>query len=115
MHAMMVLRRKIMPIAVHYHPISLTRAAFEDILKRLEAKGLVRPQGRMLHVCYGPEDNLEVFDIWSSQQEFDAFGATLMPIIEEAGLQLEKLDVREVFSLSNENGQIEFLREPTTV
>jgi hypothetical protein len=27
-----------------------------------------------------------VFDIWESQQDFDQFGATLMPIIQQVGV-----------------------------
>jgi hypothetical protein len=31
---------------------------------------------------------INVFDIWESQEQFDAFGATLMPILTELGVEL---------------------------
>jgi len=32
-------------------------------------------------VCFGHGDHLMVFDVWDSIEEFDAFTATLMPIL----------------------------------
>jgi hypothetical protein len=41
---------------------------------------------RSVHVCFGEGDNLQVFDVWDSQEAFDEFGATLMPILEAHGV-----------------------------
>jgi hypothetical protein len=32
---------------------------------------------------------IQVFDIWDSQQDFDAFGPTLMPILAGLGVELK--------------------------
>ena len=50
------------------------------------AAGAGTPPGRLHHICFGSGDKLQVFDIWESQQAFDAFGETLMPILDEVGL-----------------------------
>jgi hypothetical protein len=37
-----------------------------------------------------------VFDVWDSQAEFDAFGATLMPILQEIGVDPGQPDVMPI-------------------
>jgi len=54
-------------------------------LARSEA-GARTPAARSVHVCFGEGDNLQIFDVWESQEEFDKFGETLMPILAERGI-----------------------------
>jgi hypothetical protein len=35
---------------------------------------------------FGPKDKLMVFDVWTSQAAFDKFGKTLIPILQQLGL-----------------------------
>ena len=44
-----------------------------------------RPAGQY-HACFGDPGKLAVFDVWDSQQSFDTFGETLMPIMKEIGI-----------------------------
>ena len=39
--------------------------------------------GRSIHVALESNGEIQVFDVWDSQEEFDAFGATLVPILAE--------------------------------
>ena len=41
-----------------------------------------------LHVCFGPEGDRRVSEIWSSREQFEAFGERLMPAIQAAGLEV---------------------------
>jgi hypothetical protein len=41
-----------------------------------------------LHSVFGDEGKLQVFDIWESQEAFDAFLGVLQPVMEELGIQL---------------------------
>jgi hypothetical protein len=75
-----------MTIGIYFRPASMSADQYDDIIKRLEAAGSGTPAGRLHHVCFGADDSLQVFDIWESQQAFDNFGATLMPILQEVGV-----------------------------
>jgi hypothetical protein len=75
-----------MTIGIYIRPASMSADQYDDIIRRLEAAGSGTPAGRLYHVCFGGRDSLQVFDVWESQQAFDDFGATLMPILQELGV-----------------------------
>jgi len=75
-----------MAIAVYFHPKGMTLEQFEETHRRLADAGLADPNGRLHHSCFGEEGNLMVYDIWDSPDAFQAFGATLMPILAETGV-----------------------------
>jgi hypothetical protein len=75
-----------MAIGIYVNPASMTAAQYDEIIGRLDAAGAGKPAGRLYHACFGSGDKLQVFDIWESQQAFDKFGETLMPILQEMGL-----------------------------
>jgi hypothetical protein len=75
-----------MAIGVYFNPPSMNAQQYGESLQRLEAASAGSPRGRQYHVCFGKDGNLQVFDIWESQETFDAFGQTLMPILNEIGL-----------------------------
>ena len=47
-----------------------------------------RPR-RSLHVALESNGEVQVFDIWESQADFDAFGTTLVPILTGLGVKLQ--------------------------
>ena len=59
---------------------------YDSAIKKLEAAGAGSPKGRTLHVALESDGEIQVFDIWESQKDFDAFGETLLPILAEAGI-----------------------------
>jgi len=75
-----------MATAIYFHPESMSAAQYDDIIKRLEGAGQGTPKGRSYHSAFGPSDHLMVLDVWDSQEEVDAFGQTLMPILAEVGV-----------------------------
>ena len=75
-----------MALAIYFSPKSMTTAKYDDVIRRLDAAGAGKPPGRTYHYCFGPSDNLQVFDVWDSQETFEAFGAVLMPILAEVGV-----------------------------
>ena len=55
--------------------------------ERLRAAGA--PEEAMkLHSCFGEDGQLQVFDIWESQEAFDEFVTFLGPVMEELGIEL---------------------------
>jgi hypothetical protein len=75
-----------MAIAVYFNPENMSAALYDDVIKRLDAAGVGKPAGRLHHSSFGPDDKLMVYDVWESQETFDAFGAKLMPILADLGV-----------------------------
>jgi hypothetical protein len=88
-----------MAISIYVNPASLTAAQYDDIGGRLDAAGAGKPAGRLYHACFGSGDKLQVFEIWESQQASDKFRETLMPILQEVGLDPGQLMVEPVHNL----------------
>ena len=40
-----------------------------------------------------------MFDVWDSQENFDAFGETLVPILGELGVELPTPQIAEVYNI----------------
>jgi hypothetical protein len=60
---------------------------YEDVLRRLTEIGLKVPDGQMYHICYGDKQSLQVINVFESRAKLDAFGAKLMPILQEMNIQ----------------------------
>ncbi len=75
-----------MAIGVYFANQSLSAQRYGEVVKQLEAAGAGSPKGRRYHAAFGDPDDLQVFDVWDSQAEFDAFGAILMPILTKNGV-----------------------------
>ena len=88
-----------MAISVYINPVSATAAQYDEIIRRLDAAGAGKPAGRLYHACFGTGDKLQVFDIWESQQAFDKFGETMVPIVQEVGIDLGQPMVEPVHNL----------------
>jgi hypothetical protein len=73
-----------MALGFYFSPNGFTQDTYDEALKQLEAAGAGAPEGRSYHVALETNGEIQVFDIWESQAAFDAFGATLVPIM--AGL-----------------------------
>ena len=74
-----------MPLGLYFSPSSFTKARYDDTIKRLEAAGAGAPAGRLYHCALEADGLILVFDVWESQESFEAFGATLVPIMTELG------------------------------
>jgi len=74
-----------MALGFYFTPSSFTAAAYDEALTRLEAAGAGAPAGRLCHVALETDGQIQVFDVWDSQESFDAFGETLVPIMTALG------------------------------
>lgn len=75
-----------MSMLVSFSPQSLTREQYDEVQRRLDAAGQWPPDGIEHHVCFGDDGNLKVSEIWSSHEQFEAFGQHLMPILGDVGI-----------------------------
>ena len=75
-----------MAIGMYFGEGDFPADTYDEAIGRLEAAGAAAPQGRSYHVALEVDGKIKVFDVWDSQEAFDAFGATLMPILTELGV-----------------------------
>jgi len=75
-----------MALGIYFAPDSMSSEQYDQTIGRLEAAGQGAPAGRLYHVAFEGGTGLHVFDVWDSQESFDAFGQTLMPILGELGI-----------------------------
>jgi hypothetical protein len=77
-----------MSIVARFTPNGLTRAQYDESIRRLEAAGVIPAAGMSYHICYGTEGNLRVSEVWDSKEQFEAFGEKLMPILADVGIDV---------------------------
>ena len=74
-------------IVVRFNPTNLTREKYDESIRLLEEAGAWPPDGLDYHVFFGPEGNMRVSEIWDSQEQLEAFGQVLMPMLAEQGME----------------------------
>ena len=88
-----------MSILVRFSPPSMTAEQYDSILARLTEEGIQPAPGLELEVCYGAGDQMKVSLLFDSQEELDAFGERLAPILEEMKLDPGEPEVLEVHNI----------------
>ena len=88
-----------MAVALLFTPSSMDARRYDEVIRRLEQAGAGAPPGRFYHACYGTGDRLRVFDVWDSRDSFDKFGRTLMPILQQVGIDPGQPEVVEVHNI----------------
>lgn len=76
-----------MSIVVRFHPTNVTEESYAESLRRLEEAGEWPPEGMQLHVLFGSDGDLKVSEIWDSEEQLQAFGERLMPILSDIGIE----------------------------
>ena len=76
-----------MSIVVRFTPAGLTAEQYGEAVRKLEDQGAFPPEGLDYHVCFGPDGDLRVSEIWDSPEQFQAFGERLLPILAAAGIE----------------------------
>jgi hypothetical protein len=75
-----------MSILVRFAPASMTAEQYEAVGNQLQESW--PPEGLELHVCFGSGDQLKVSEVWESREKLDAFQVTLLPILEQNGIDV---------------------------
>ena len=76
-----------MAVGIYIAQEGFTTEIYDSTLKEIAAAAPA-PKGRSLHVALETDGTIQVFDIWDSLADFEAFGETLLPILAKAGLEL---------------------------
>jgi len=88
-----------MALGIYFVHEGFTRDKYESAIKQLDAAGAGAPKGRTFHVALESNGGVQVFDIWESQEDFDAFGTTLVPILTSLGVELKDPMVAHVLNV----------------
>ena len=88
-----------MALSFYFVHGGFTPAKYASVIKQLVDAGAGAPKGRTLHVALESNGEIQVFDIWESQKDFEAFGETLLPILAEAGVSLNEPMVAPVHNI----------------
>jgi hypothetical protein len=86
-------------LGIYFVHEGFTPEKYGSAIKQLEAAGAGKPKGRTYHCALESNGAIQVFDIWESQEDFDAFGATLVPILTELGVSLAEPMVATVHNV----------------
>jgi hypothetical protein len=74
-------------IAVYIVTKNLTVEQHTKGRQRLRESGA--PENAMkVHSCFGEDGQLQVFDVWESEEAFDEFLKYLGPVMQELGIEL---------------------------
>jgi hypothetical protein len=88
-----------MALGFYFAPQSFSAEQYDEVIRRLEAAGAGAPPGRSYHCAFSAGGGLHVFDVWDSQEAFDEFGETLIPIMAELGTDPGEPQVSEVHNI----------------
>jgi len=77
-----------MSVVVRFPPSNVSKQQYDSVRDQLTGAGDWPPEGCQLHVCFGPEDDIRVSEVWESAEKVQAFGEKLRPRLEEAGIEL---------------------------
>jgi hypothetical protein len=88
-----------MALSFYFPSKSFSAEQYDDAISRLEAAGAGSPPGRSYHCAFSAGPNVHVFDVWDSQEAFEKFGETLMPILGELGADPGEPMVAEIHNV----------------
>jgi hypothetical protein len=88
-----------MAIGIYFPVQGMNADKYDDVTRKLEEAGAGAPAGRTYHCAFKVGEDIHVFDVWNSQAEFDAFGQTLMPILDSVGIDPGTPDISEVHNV----------------
>jgi hypothetical protein len=69
------------------------------VVAKLTADGVSPAEGLDYEICFGSGDNFKVSQVWDSQEQLDAFGARLRPILAELGINPGEPEIVEVHNI----------------
>lgn len=86
-------------ILIRFAPASLTADQYDAAVQRLYDDGVLPADGLEYEICFGSGSNMRVSQVWDTQAHLDAFGARLMPILAELGIDPGAPEIAEVHNV----------------
>ena len=88
-----------MSFVLKFAPSGFPLAKYNEVIKKLNAAGAGSPKGRRYHVCYGDPNSVQVTDVWDNMEDFQAFGQTLVPIMQSMGADPGQPEIQQVHNI----------------
>jgi hypothetical protein len=85
-----------MALGIYFVHEGFTPDKYDEAIKKLRVAGAGSPKGRLNHFALESDGAIQVFDVWESHDDFENFGATLVPILEELGVHLGEPSIAEI-------------------
>jgi hypothetical protein len=87
-------------VLVRFAPSSdVTSEQYDETVRRLEKSGDWLPEGLDYHVAFKSDGRFRVSEIWDTQEQLEAFGERLMPVLKDVGIEFS--DKPEVLKIHN--------------
>ena len=87
-----------MALGIYFVHMGFTPEKYDKAIKKLEAAGAGSPKGRSNHFALESDGAIQVFDVWDSMEDFEAFGETLVPVLAELGVELTEPSIATIFN-----------------
>jgi hypothetical protein len=88
-----------MSLVIRFSPPSLTAEQYDEVVRRLTDDGVFPADGLDYELCFGSDGDLKVSQVWDSQEQLDAFGERLRPILAEMEINPGEPEVLEVHNI----------------
>jgi hypothetical protein len=83
------------PVVAVFQAPNFTQEQYEETVLKVNTAGKSRMEsptewpveGLLAHIAGQGETGFRVVDVWESEEAFNRFGETLLPILEEAGVE----------------------------
>ena len=85
-----------MCVLTHYSPASLTAEQYDEATRLIQEIEF-RPEGLEYHVCFGSDGQLQITEIWASQEQHEAFRQWRGPVLSRVGIHPGKPEVLEIY------------------
>lgn len=92
-----------MALGFFFQPTGFTPAVYDEVINDLEqaGAGIGSVPGRTFHCAMETDGSIAVFDVWESMEDFEKFGATLLPIMAKHGADPGQPMVSTIRNLQN--------------
>jgi hypothetical protein len=102
-----------MAITAHSRHTGFTPEKHDEAMRRLDAGGHRAPVGRLEHVAFEADGEIEVIDIWESQQALEACGPEgFVPILLDLGVELRPEAQLAAATRRRGSDRVHYGREP---
>ena len=88
-----------MSVLIRFSPPSLTAEQYDNAVRRLYEDGVLPAAGLDYEICFGQDGNLKVSQVWDSNEQLEAFGERLRPILEELNINPGEPELVEVHNV----------------
>ena len=88
-----------MSVLIRFTPPSLTAQQYDEVVRRLTEKGVFPADGLDYEICFGSEGNLKVSQVWDSNEQLEAFGESLKPVLADMGIDPGQPEVVPVHNI----------------